>query len=72
MKDTTGKRWVTYPDSYYINEVLKESFKNQMADLPVVFETIRLQHNYINLVTQLSVIRRYQIHLSRPMKKKLS
>ena len=36
MKDTTGKRWVTYPDSYYINEVLKESFKNQMADLPVV------------------------------------
>ncbi|KRN54321.1 LysR family transcriptional regulator [Carnobacterium divergens] len=36
MKDTTGNRWVTYPESYYMNEVIKESYKNQLADLPEV------------------------------------
>lgn len=30
------KKWALYPDTYYINELLREEFKNQLADLPTI------------------------------------
>ncbi|CAM3148268.1 LysR family transcriptional regulator [Lactiplantibacillus plajomi] len=34
FKDTTSKPWAMYPENYYLDQVIKESYKNQMADLP--------------------------------------
>ena len=34
FKDTTLNPWVTYPENYYLDQVVKESYKNQLADLP--------------------------------------
>ncbi|WP_047999738.1 LysR family transcriptional regulator [Lactiplantibacillus herbarum] len=34
FKDTTTVPWVTYPENYYLDQVVKESYKNQLADLP--------------------------------------
>ncbi|ETY74203.1 LysR family transcriptional regulator [Lactiplantibacillus fabifermentans] len=34
FKDTTGEPWAMYPENYYLDQVIKESYKNQLADLP--------------------------------------
>ena len=34
FKDTTLNPWVTYPENYSLDQVVKESYKNQLADLP--------------------------------------
>ncbi|MCH4172491.1 MAG: LysR family transcriptional regulator [Lactobacillus sp.] len=34
FKDTLDKKWVTYPDDYYLAQIVKETFKNQLVDQP--------------------------------------
>ncbi|MFD1126189.1 LysR substrate-binding domain-containing protein [Lentilactobacillus raoultii] len=34
LKDVNDRPWVMYPQDYYLNQTLREAFKNQMADFP--------------------------------------
>ena len=34
LKDTLNNVWVTYPREYYLDQVLRENYKNAMVDLP--------------------------------------
>ncbi|GAB5053999.1 LysR family transcriptional regulator [Pediococcus parvulus] len=34
LRDTLNANWVTYPDGYYLDGVLRESYKNQLVDVP--------------------------------------
>lgn len=36
LKDVNDRPWVMYPQDYYLNQTLHESFKNQMVDWPKV------------------------------------
>ncbi|MFD1672256.1 LysR substrate-binding domain-containing protein [Agrilactobacillus yilanensis] len=33
-QDTLDKKWVTYPDDYYLSHIVREAYKNQMVDQP--------------------------------------
>lgn len=33
-KDTIDNNWVTYPERYYLNSLINESYKNQLVDAP--------------------------------------
>lgn len=33
-QDTLDKKWVTYPDDYYLSHIVREAFKNQLVDQP--------------------------------------
>ena len=35
MKETLNNKWVTYPPQYYLNDLIRESYKNAMVDSPV-------------------------------------
>jgi hypothetical protein len=34
LKDVNDRPWVMYPQDYYLNQTLRETFKNQMVDFP--------------------------------------
>lgn len=34
LRETTVKSWVSYPSNYYLTELLREQFKNQLVDPP--------------------------------------
>ena len=36
FKDTLAEPWVTYPDDYFLGQLLHEAYKNQMVDFPHV------------------------------------
>jgi hypothetical protein len=35
LRDTLEKKWVTYPPKYYLNSLIRESYKNALLDKPV-------------------------------------
>lgn len=36
LAQTTNHQWTVYPDTYYMNDLLREEFKNQMRDWPSI------------------------------------
>lgn len=34
FKDASMHNWTTYPDGYYLNQLIKESFRNQLVSMP--------------------------------------
>ncbi|KRM67895.1 LysR family transcriptional regulator [Apilactobacillus ozensis] len=34
FKDTINHPWASYPEDYYLNHIIRETFKNQMVDAP--------------------------------------
>lgn len=36
LNETNDEKWTIYPDTYYINELLREEFKNQLTNLPSI------------------------------------
>ncbi|KRM97469.1 LysR family transcriptional regulator [Liquorilactobacillus aquaticus DSM 21051] len=34
LKDTLDNEWVTYPPLYYLNSIIRESYKNELVDKP--------------------------------------
>lgn len=36
LSQTTNHPWAVYPDTYYINDLLRETFKNQLSDWPSI------------------------------------
>lgn len=34
LKDTLSNKWVTYPPQYYLNDTIREAYKNSMVDSP--------------------------------------
>lgn len=34
LKDTLDNAWVTYPPQYYLNSIIRESYKNELVDKP--------------------------------------
>lgn len=34
LKETLGENWVTYPENYYIDQTIREIYKNHLLDLP--------------------------------------
>lgn len=34
LKDTLGAKWVTYPENYYIDQTIHETYKNHLIDVP--------------------------------------
>lgn len=34
LKDTLSNKWVTYPPKYYLNDIIREAYKNSMVDHP--------------------------------------
>lgn len=36
LSETISQKWTLYPDTYYINELLREEFKNHLTNLPSV------------------------------------
>ena len=35
MKETLNNKWVTYPPQYYLNDLIRESYKNALVDKPI-------------------------------------
>lgn len=36
LSETIDKKWVTYPHGYYLDQLIKESFRNQLVDEPKI------------------------------------
>ncbi|WP_414840302.1 LysR substrate-binding domain-containing protein [Carnobacterium sp. TMP28] len=36
LSETNDEKWTLYPDTYYVNELLREEFKNQLTNLPSI------------------------------------
>ncbi|BBF74316.1 transcriptional regulator [Lacticaseibacillus paracasei] len=52
FKDTLAEPWATYPDDYFLGQLLREAYKNQMVDFPHVvahFTTPYQLTQFVNL-----------------------
>ena len=36
LSETNGEKWTLYPDTYYVNELLREEFKNCLTNFPAI------------------------------------
>ncbi|MFT8457999.1 MAG: LysR family transcriptional regulator [Liquorilactobacillus ghanensis] len=52
LRDTLEQKWVTYPPKYYLNSLIRESYKNALLDKPVSvahFATPSQLFNFANI-----------------------
>lgn len=63
FKDTTLNPWVTYPENYYLDQVVKESYKTNWLICQRQSPGSRHHNRFIVLWQQLTRTRRYLIHL---------
>lgn len=55
LKDSLENSWVTYPREFYINEFLRESFKNEMLNVPRCVAYLATPKQMIKFATKTGV-----------------
>lgn len=55
LKDSLENTWVTYPREFYINEFLRESFKNEMLNVPQCVAYLATPKQMIKFATRTGV-----------------